>query len=827
MNAPPATQGVRAVSTSSMEDATGIVGTPLPPLSVRSNFRWTLAGNIVNALSQWGMIVVLARMGSEVIVGQFVLGLAIAAPIMAITMLQLRHIQVTDSAHEYEFADYFGLRIGWTIVGLLAIALWAWIGGYDAQTAWIIILVGLTKCIDSVSDIVRGLFQRVERMDYSAVSMMLRGPGALVALIALMWWSGSLALAVVAMAVVWLVIFMCYDALKAVRVLSTQTSSRQRFRPQLAWDVVVRLSWLALPLGIVMALISLQTNMPRYILEAYGGADALGYFGAMAYPMMAGLMVVGAMGQAASPRLAHNFRQDLPAYRRRLRKLLTLGLGLGVALVAGTILLGRPFLSLYGAQYAAYYEEFVVLAIAAAIQIIGSCLGYALTAARVFRTQVILTGGSCLAATVAGFLFIPQWGIMGGALTMLATAIAGTLLFAFTVISAIHNRSIENTAAAHSPQPDGGRRPIRVLHLQAKLDRGGAETWLMDIVRHSNRNELQIDACVTSEGRGAYEEDFKRLGGKILRCPLRRNPWAFSKRLEQMLVEESYDVIHTHLYYFSGFVLRAAARAGVPRRVAHNHPAEDVKAGGFLRVLYAWWMKRWTRRYGTAFVGPTRAALESFWGPSWEGDANKCVLYNGIHMDRFTRPENRAKIRIELSLPTDARVVLNVGRYVPHKRQGFLVEVAEQLLGSVENVYFVLIGAGELKAEVEAMVRDKKLEANFRFIEGAHSIDQFFLAADVFAFPSSNEGFGIVIAEAVAAGLSVIAQDIPGVREAASALPKVKLLPLDTNPQAWAEALKCALNEPRMSEPERQALLQRFPFTIDASINTLMKLYRD
>ncbi len=455
MNATPTTEGVGAVNAASMKSATGIVTPPLPPLSVRANFRWTLAGNIVNALSQWGMIVILARMGSEVIVGQFVLGLAIAAPIMAITMLQLRHIQVTDAAHEYDFADYFGVRIGWTIVGLLAIALWAWIGGYDAQTAWVIVLVGLTKCIDSVSDIVRGLFQRVERMDYSAVSMMLRGPGALIALIALMWWTGNLALAVGAMAAVWLVSFVCYDALKAVRVLSTQKPSRQRFRPRLTRDVVVQLSWLALPLGIVMALISLQANMPRYILEAYGGAEALGYFGAMAYPMMAGLMVVGAMGQAASPRLANDFRQNLPAYRTQLRKLLTLGLGLGVALVAGTILLGRPFLSLYGASYTAYFHEFIVLAIAAAIQIIGSCFGYALTAARVFRTQVMLTGGSCFAATVAGFLLIPQWGIMGAALTMLATAMVTAIMFAATTQWAIRKQLGVSSGAAGSTGQGG------------------------------------------------------------------------------------------------------------------------------------------------------------------------------------------------------------------------------------------------------------------------------------------------------------------------------------------------------------------------------------
>lgn len=381
------------------------------------------------------------------------------------------------------------------------------------------------------------------------------------------------------------------------------------------------------------------------------------------------------------------------------------------------------------------------------------------------------------------------------------------------------------TPMAH-PLRDG-TRPIRALHVQSRLDRGGAETWLMDIVRHSDRNELQIDACVTGPGRGTYESEFEQLGGRILRCPLSRNPWQFAKCFEKMLTNERYDVVHSHLYYFSGFVLRAAARAGVPKRIAHNHPAEDVKAGGILRFLYAKWMRRWTRRYGTAFVGPTRAALESFWGPDWEMDGDKRVLYNGIHINRFAQPADRSRIRSELNMPSESLIVLNVGRHVPHKRQSFLVDVAEEILKDRRDVVFVLIGAGPLKESIEMSVRDKGLADNFRFVSGEPNIDRFFLSSDVFAFPSSNEGFGIVIAEAAAAGLKVIAQDIPGVREAADALPGVTLLSLDTPPAAWARALANVLREPRVDESQRQALLQRFPFTIDASIEVLKQLYSD
>ncbi len=368
-------------------------------------------------------------------------------------------------------------------------------------------------------------------------------------------------------------------------------------------------------------------------------------------------------------------------------------------------------------------------------------------------------------------------------------------------------------------------RPLRVLHVFAALNRGGAETWFMDVVRNTTRKELQIDVCVTGNTAGAYEDELMDLGGRVLRCPLGRNPWVFARRFEHLLATEHYDVVHSHLYYFSGIVLRSAARAGVRTRIAHNHPVEDVKADRFLRAPYVWWMRRLMCRYGTAFVGPTRASLEGFWGADWANDVNKKVIYNGIRVERFVEPADPTLVRTELGLPENAPLVLNVARFAPHKRHDFLVDVAQRVLLRRKDVRFLLIGAGPVKETVQGRVRAKGLSDHFRFIEGLPSIDRYYLSADVFAFPSCNEGFGIVIVEAAAAGLRVIAQDIPGVREAAVACPTATLLPLDTTVDEWAQALTNTLEQPRMSETQRQALLQRFPFTINASIEALRNLY--
>ncbi len=145
-------------------------------LTLRQNFSWTLAGNVVYAGCQWGMLVVLAKLGNPVMVGQFALGLAVTAPVIMFASLQLRPVQATDARREYEFGHYLGLRLVTTLLALLVIASISLTAGYRRETAMVVLAVGLAKAFESVSDVFYGLLQQAERMDRIAISMMLKGP---------------------------------------------------------------------------------------------------------------------------------------------------------------------------------------------------------------------------------------------------------------------------------------------------------------------------------------------------------------------------------------------------------------------------------------------------------------------------------------------------------------------------------------------------------------------------------------------------------------------------------------------------------------------------
>ena len=187
-----------------------------PALSLRANFSWTFAGNVVYAACQWGMLVVLAKLGSPEMVGQFALGLAITAPLFVFSGLKLRAVQATDARREYCFGDYLSLRlimIGMALLATMGIVL---VVGYDRETALVILLIGLTKSFDLMSDIIYGLLQQNERMDRVAISRVIQGVLQIAALGATLSLTVNLAVGVTALAVASGTVTVIYDVRSAM-----------------------------------------------------------------------------------------------------------------------------------------------------------------------------------------------------------------------------------------------------------------------------------------------------------------------------------------------------------------------------------------------------------------------------------------------------------------------------------------------------------------------------------------------------------------------------------------------------------------------------------
>ncbi|MEG4824393.1 oligosaccharide flippase family protein [Microcoleus sp. F8-D3] len=424
----------------------------LKPLTLRRNFSWTFTGNLVYAASQWGMLVLLAKLGSPEMVGQFTLGLAVTAPVIMFTNLQLRGVQATDAKGDYVFSDYLGLRLIGTGLALLIIAGITLKAGYRWETSLVILAIALAKAFESISDVFYGLIQQHERMDRIAIALMIKGPLSLLLLGIGVSLTGSVVGGAIGLAIAWGLVLLGWDLRNGRLILknsshhkegenllvadSEPTKSHNPLYPRWDGKTLGKLVWLALPLGFVMMLISLNTNIPRYFIERYLGERELGIFAAMSYLMVVGQMVVSALAESASPRLAKYYAAgNSTAFRTLLLKLVGVGLMLGAGGVFVAVVAGKPILTLlYKPEYADRADLFLWLMVAAGIWYVSAFLGYGITAARYFRVQMPLFVAVTGSSAIACLWLIPIMGLRGAAIALIVTAIVQAV-FSFAVIA--------------------------------------------------------------------------------------------------------------------------------------------------------------------------------------------------------------------------------------------------------------------------------------------------------------------------------------------------------------------------------------------------------
>ena len=382
----------------------------LPELSRRASFGWTLAGRIIYGAAQWGTLVVVAKLGSVTDVGRFSLGLAVTAPVMVFCNMHLRNLYATDATGRFGWATYAQVRRVTALVGLLVCAVMA-ASLYEGAAAWVIGGVALAKAIEMLEDLRYGVFQKFGRMDGFSTSLILRAFAGLGLLAAIMVATEDLRLGVLGMAAAWLGVWLLHDRPRADALLAARGATVEaKGQPRV-------LVMMALPMGLMWLVDSLNQNIPRYVVEANLGEELLGFYVPMTYVVTVGSAFVFALGAPLAPRLARYVADENAAAFAKLAFALfglaaALG-GIGV-LVAATV--GDLFLSLaYAESFAAYQAEFVWIMIGGAMHFVLALSMYALTAARLLKTQATVYLAAAVTTAVAALAWVPCAGLMGAA----------------------------------------------------------------------------------------------------------------------------------------------------------------------------------------------------------------------------------------------------------------------------------------------------------------------------------------------------------------------------------------------------------------------------
>lgn len=361
------------------------------------------------------------------------------------------------------------------------------------------------------------------------------------------------------------------------------------------------------------------------------------------------------------------------------------------------------------------------------------------------------------------------------------------------------------------------------------MNRGGVETWLMQILRHIDRAAYQIDFLVHTERPCEFDEEIRAYGSRILSCPDPSNPPRYARHFRQIILNhDPYDVIHSHVHQFSGFVLRLAHHLNISTRIAHSHTVSPPSKNGasVYHRLYGFLMNRWIQKHATLGLACSRDAAASLLGETWEQDPRWRVLHCGIDLRPFYQEVDRNQVRDELNIPHGALVIGHVGRFVETKNHDFLIDVFHEFHQLNPQAYLLLVGDGPLQATTRDKARHLGLEQSVIFAGNRPDVPRIMKGAmDLFLFPSTREGLGLALVEAQCAGLPCVISD--AIPDEAVVIPEiVTRMPVSSTLGDWTRALSPRITPHRPSTRDCLTRVASTDFNLERSISNMISLYR-
>ena len=298
-----------------------------------------------------------------------------------------------------------------------------------------------------------------------------------------------------------------------------------------------------------------------------------------------------------------------------------------------------------------------------------------------------------------------------------------------------------------------------VLHCLARMNRGGAETMIMNIFRHIDRKKYRFCFLLIEEDCD-YKDEIMEYGGIIYTIPTRSQGIVrYCRALDSFFGEHEgkFDAIHYHTSSLSSLeVLYYARKHGIKTRVIHSH--NTVQSGLVHNILH-WINKPMIGMLATDWLACSKVASD--WLYKYTGVMKKAfVINNGIDLNRFAYDKSfRKEIRQKHDIPEDALVIGHVGRFDEVKNHKFLLEIFSEFLKIHPEAVLVCVGRGILFDEIVGMVRDKGLERKVIFAGLQSEIYKYLSAFDYFVFPSLYEGLPVALVEAQASGVMTICSD--------------------------------------------------------------------
>ncbi len=360
--------------------------------------------------------------------------------------------------------------------------------------------------------------------------------------------------------------------------------------------------------------------------------------------------------------------------------------------------------------------------------------------------------------------------------------------------------------------------PHRILHIIPTLDAHGAEKQLSLLAIGLPRERFDVHVCALTRS-GPYEAKLREAGIPVAVIGKRWkiDPAAYW-RLKRHVVQLKPAVVHTWLFAANSYGRVAALAAGVRRVVASERCVDPWKVWHELAI------DRYLARRSERIVVNGRAVRDFYVGRGLPAE-KFAVIPNGVPLAERS-PIARDALLPKLGLPADARLIGAIGRLWQQKRVKELIWAADQLKCVKDGVHLLVIGDGPLRGALERYARLNEVEDCVHFLGARNDVPRLLPHLDVLWLASGYEGQSNAIMEAMAAGIPVVATDIPGNRDLVVPGETGYLVPLESR-SALAKWTLPLLDDPALARRMGAAgqARMRTEFTVEKMIDRYSSLY--
>lgn len=341
----------------------------------------------------------------------------------------------------------------------------------------------------------------------------------------------------------------------------------------------------------------------------------------------------------------------------------------------------------------------------------------------------------------------------------------------------------------------------KVLIINERLEYGGSEFVAIRLQQALDKDKFECVYCVRGDEKGPIEDDVASTGVRIIHQPDSKLSYADSYKFYlELFKKEHFDIVHSHLLFYSGIVLLAAYKSGVPKRIAHSHftqpLAERSKLKQIAAKLYRKAMKILLKKYATDIIGCSKKSGEYLTDKKYF-DKKGIVLNNGIDTDEYAFDiQTRNRIREELGVG-DKVVLGHIGHMYYIKNQEFLIDVFNEYHSKSKNSVLLLVGDGEDREKLEKKCCDLNLKDSIIFAGFRDDVPDLLKAMDCFVFPSLHEGFPLTLIEAQSSKLPCVVS--ANISKNVKINSNVYFESIEEVPAKWIDSIEKSLDEERNS----------------------------